>query len=92
MVPAQTAQGQGADPSASDREGMAAWRLQGTWHQAGIAHAVLGLGVDRVVVRAGQTVGRDGHRVLRVGDGEVVLQAPRSNTPPVHLALKGAAK
>ena len=92
MVPGQTAQGQGAMPSAMDREGMAAWQLQGTWHQAGIAHAVLGLGADQVVVRAGQTVGREGHRVLRVGDGEVVLHAPRSNTPHVHLALKGVAK
>ena len=92
MVPGQTAQGQGADPSATNGEGMAAWQLQGTWRQAGIAHAVLALGADQVVVRAGQTVGREGHRVLRVGDGEVLLQAPRSNTPHVHLALKGVAK
>ena len=92
VVPVQTAQGQGAMPSAMDLEGMAAWQLQGTWRQAGIAHAVLALGADQVVVRAGQTVGREGHRVLRVGDGEVLLQAPRSNTPHVHLALKGVAK
>lgn len=52
-----------------------ALRLLGVWQQAGTAHAVLGEGLNQVVVRQGQRIGREAYRVRRIGDDQVELAA-----------------
>lgn len=63
-------------------------RLLGVWQQAGVAHAVLGAGLNRVVVSAGQSVGREGWRVRRVAPDRVELGAVGS-AAVLHLTLQG---
>ena len=64
-------------------------RLLGIWRQAGAAHAVLGQGLDHVVVRVGQQVGSEGYRVIAVRDSGVVLQAPGADGAVLHLDIQG---
>lgn len=58
----------------------AQWPLQdlrflGTWSQEGVVHAVLGAGADKVVVKPGQRIGREGYRVRQIGDDRLELGA-----------------
>lgn len=64
---------------------VSAWRLQGVWQQAGVAHAVLAAGSELLIVVPGQRIGRDGHRVGRVSDVQVELVGGRVAVPPLHL-------
>ena len=66
-------------------------RLQGIWQQSGVLHAVLGGGLDQVVVAPGQAVGREAYRVRRVGMDEVVLQAPGDGRL-LHLGWTGGPR
>lgn len=69
-----------------------ALRFQGVWQQAGVLHAVLGSGLQQVVVAPGQAVGREAYRVLRVGPDEVVLQPPHAAQAPLRLGWSGGGK
>lgn len=62
-------------------------RLLGIWRQAGQAHAVLAAGQTPVVARAGQRVGAEGYRVLRVDDAQVELVPPGTAGPSLRLSL-----
>lgn len=77
----------GPDPSTWPVQAL---RLHGVWWQDGVPHAVLGQGLNLLRVAAGQRVGAEGHRVLRVGPDEVVLQPAQPGGEPLHLVLKGA--
>jgi Tfp pilus assembly protein PilP len=67
-------------------------QLKGIWQQQGLAHAVLGRGLQQVVVVPGQRVGREDLRVLRVAETEVILLPADAAGPPLHLSLPGAEK
>lgn len=67
-----------------------ALRLQGIWQQADAFHAVLGHGLEQVVVTPGQKVGREAYRVLRVTEEGVALQAPQAGQALLHLGWKGS--
>lgn len=69
-----------------------ALRFQGVWQQAGVLHAVLGSGLQQVVVVPGQAVGREAYRVLHVGADEVVLQPPHATQAPLRLGWSGGGK
>lgn len=65
------------------------WRLLGIWHQQGVPHAVLERGQEQFVMSPGQRHERHGHRLLRVGPAEAVLQPPQADAAPLRLVLKG---
>ena len=75
------------DPRDPRQWPVGALRLQGTWHQAGVGHAVLGAGSDLVTVVSGQRLGAEGHRVVRVGDAQVELVSGPAAGPPLRLVL-----
>ena len=65
------------------------WRLLGIWHQQGVPYAVLERGQEQFVMSPGQRHERHGHRLLRVGPAEAVLQPPKADAAPLRLVLKG---
>lgn len=67
-------------------------RLYGTWRQAGSTHAVLGQGPFQVVLTLGQRVGREGHRLVRIGEDGVVLQPADASQSPFHLNWSGGRR
>lgn len=64
-------------------------RLLGVWHQSGAAHAVLGAGLNRLVVSPGQRLGQEGWRVRRVHHDGVELVAAQPGGAVLHLTLQG---
>ncbi len=64
-------------------------QLLGIWQQAGAAHAVLGGGLDTVVVGPGQRVGQEAYRVRRVNPVGVDLVAPDGAAAALHLKQQG---
>lgn len=79
-----------ATPSGPARQWpVQALRLQGFWQQSGARHAVLGQGLEQVVVAPGQVVGREAYRVLRVGADEVVLAPPGGGMTTLRLGGRG---
>lgn len=68
------------------------WRLLGIWHQQGVAYAVLERGQEQFVLSPGQRHARHGHRLLRVGPAEAVLQPPQAGAAPLRLVLKGGSQ
>lgn len=64
-------------------------RLLGIWRQAGAVHAVLGAGLNKVVVQWGQRVGREAYRVRRIGEDHVELAAAGTSGPVLRLTMQG---
>lgn len=89
-LPGQAAvhSGVGALPADPRSWPVSALRLLGVWQQGGAAHAVLGLGLDKVTVKPGQLVGVEGYRVGRVHDTGIELQPPRTHEPVLRLNLQ----
>lgn len=69
-----------------------ALRFYGTWRQAGRTHAVLGHGPYQQVLALGQRVGRDGHRLARIGEDGVLLQPADAAQTPIHLSWSGGQR
>lgn len=69
-----------------------ALRLQGLWQQGAAAHAVLGSGLQQVVVASGQRVGREAYTVVRVQQDGLVLRPPNARGPDIHLGWTGGAR
>ena len=78
-------------PLPSDPRGwpVQALRLLGVWQQAGTAHAVLGDGLNQVVVTQGQRIGREAYRVRWIGDDQVELGATTATALVLRLTLQG---
>lgn len=89
-LPAVAHTAQAAGPAG--RWPVQALRLQGIWQQGGVLHAVLGSGLEQVVVAPGQAVGREAYRVLRVGADEVVLQPPHPGQASLRLGWSGGGR
>jgi len=84
----------GAGPAGPDplRWPVKELQLQGTWAQSGVWHAVLGRGLQQVVVRPGQRVGREGLRVQQVSETGLRLLPADAAGPPLQLNLPGASR
>lgn len=76
-------------PEDPRRGSVHALRLLGVWQQAGTAHAVLGDGLNPIVVRQGQRIGREAYRVRRIGDDQVELGASGARAEVLRLKLAG---
>lgn len=63
-------------------------RLLGVWRQAGVPHAVVGVGQGSVVLGVGQRIGREAYRVHRIGDDHVELLATDPRGPALRLVLQ----
>lgn len=68
------------------------WRLLGVWQQQGVSYAILGHGLEQVVLTPGQLTPRDGHRLVRLGPGEALLQPPDPAALPLRLVLQGDSR
>lgn len=72
-----------------------AWRLQGTWQQDGVWHAVLAQGANRWVVVPGQRLGPQGTpamRVQQVSASGVELRPTDALQAPLKLELSGEGR
>lgn len=66
-----------------------ALHLLGVWQQQGVSHAVLGQGMNAVVVRPGQRVGQEGYRVRTVSQAGVRLQSADGGDDLLLLPFQG---
>ncbi len=89
LATASTAEAQAPLPADPRDWPVHALRLLGVWQQAGTAHAVLGDGLNQVVVKQGQRIGREAYRVRRIGDGQVELGAAGATGQVLRLTLQG---